>query len=110
MTADKSATAAGARFDLNRSVTINGVQVSHLDLRRPKMRNVLRGAMARGSKVKMGVRQLSAVTGVAPKVIAALEIVDFLALQKHVQALVEHSAWLPALPTPRAWTRGIGRN
>lgn len=73
---------AGTAVSLRYPVTVAGVSYSLLTLRRPKVQDELHAEHAGGTQADKEVSVLASIAGVAPDVIAALDMADYKALQK----------------------------
>jgi hypothetical protein len=76
------------RVHLKYPVTADGTTLNHLALRRPKVADLLHAEKRGGSDAEKEISQIASLAGVAPSVIEALDMADYLAVQKIVQAFL----------------------
>ncbi len=69
-------------IELKHPITLNGEDLQHLCLRRPKVRDMLAADKASGSDAEKEVRVFANLCEVAPTVIEELDIADYQALQE----------------------------
>lgn len=73
---------------LKHTVVVDGSTYTSLTLRRPKVRDLLHAAKQGGTAAEQEVLQFASLAGVPPKVIEELDVADYLAVQKQVQAFL----------------------
>ena len=76
-----------ARITLKRPAAIDGVQITHLQLRRPKPAELVRIAQSTMSRSKLEIVFFARLANVSPKLIKSLDLADYLEVQKTVSAL-----------------------
>lgn len=81
-------TSNGTTVPLKHPITVDGADYVRLQVRRPKVRDLLHAAKLGGTDAEQEVNQFATLAGVAPKVIEELDLVDYKALQETVQAFL----------------------
>ncbi len=69
-------------IDLAHAVSVDGVEVRQLSLRRPKVRDMLTADKAGGTDAEKEIRTFANLCEVGPQVIEELDLADYRALQK----------------------------
>ena len=75
-------------IELKHPITLDGEELKHLTLRRPKVRDMLAADKASGSDAEKEVRVFANLCEVAPAVIEALDMADYQALQERYQGFL----------------------
>ncbi len=71
-------------FTLTTPITIDGVQVSQIQLRRPKMRDMKKMQSRKGSEVEQITYLMTMLADLAPNDLDEMEFSDFLELQEKI--------------------------
>lgn len=75
--------AAGlTRVTLKHPVTVLGITTTYLDIRRPKVRDVLHAEKLGGLDAEKEISQFASLAGVAPELIENLDMADYKQLQE----------------------------
>lgn len=74
-----------AKITLDFPITVSGVEVSHLVMRRPKLRDDLAAAKSGGSEEDKAVYLVANLCEVTPDDLMDLDAVDWAKLEKQVQ-------------------------
>jgi hypothetical protein len=75
-----------AKIDLDFPITISGVEVSHLVMRRPKVRDMMAAQKAGGSEAEMGVALVANLCEITPDDVLELDSSDWDKCEAQVQA------------------------
>ncbi len=79
-------------------VTVEGVATDHITLRRPKVRDMLAAEKGSASSAAQEVTLFANLAEVAPAVIEALDLVDYLRLQKVYASFLSSGPRTPDAP------------
>jgi hypothetical protein len=66
-----------AKIDLDFPITISGVEVAHLIMRRPKVRDIMAAQKSGGSEADMGVTLVANLCEITPDEVLELDSVDW---------------------------------
>ena len=83
---------------LTHPVEADGGTVSALQLRRPRVRDMLAADKAAGSEAEKEVRMFANLCEVAPGVIEALDLADYTTLQETYKGFLSSARVTPAAP------------
>jgi hypothetical protein len=75
-----------AKIELDFPITISGVEVSHLVMRRPKVRDIMAAQKAGGSEAEMGVALVANLCEITPDDVLELDGSDWDKCEVQVQA------------------------
>jgi hypothetical protein len=75
-----------AKIVLDFPITVSGVEVSHLIMRRPKVRDMLAAQKAGGSEADMGVALVANLCEITPDDVMELDSLDWDKCEAQVQA------------------------
>jgi uncharacterized protein (DUF885 family) len=74
-----------AKIDLDFPITVSGVEVAHLVMRRPKLRDDLAAAKSSGSDEDKAIQLVANLCEVAPEDLMELDSADWAKLEQQVQ-------------------------
>lgn len=75
-----------AKIDLNLPITVSGVEVSHLIMRRPKVRDDMAASKSGGSDEDKALFLVANLCEVAPEDLMELDASDWTKLERQIQA------------------------
>lgn len=78
-----------AKIDLDFPITVSGVEVSHLVMRRPKVRDMMAAQKSGGSEAEMGMTLVANLCEIAPDDVLELDSIDWEKCETQVQAFRE---------------------
>lgn len=76
------------KIQLNYPVELNGLTVNELNIRRPKVRDMLAADKSKGSEADKEIRMFANLCEVEPNVIEGLDLSDYANLQKVYQGFL----------------------
>lgn len=81
--------AAGlTRVTLKHPVTVLGITTTYLDIRRPKVRDLMHADKLGGTAPEKEIAQFAALAAVAPNLIEELDMADYIAIQDTVKGFL----------------------
>ena len=78
-----------AKIDLDFPITVSGVEVSHLVMRRPKVRDMMAAQKSGGSEAEMGMALVANLCEITPDDVLELDSIDWDKCEAQVQAFRE---------------------
>ena len=83
---------------LTHPVLVDGDTVNALQLRRPRVRDMLAADKAAGTEAEKEVRMFANLCEVTPGVIEALDLTDYMTLQETYRGFLSSGPAMPAAP------------